>query len=382
MLNLRKHNRTKKFVSSPLTSYNMKRVRAILTKIKNHKLFLITLLLFVFLLIIALNLLLLKSAKSSVAQPQGQNTIKGRFPTNGLQPTPKEPITLIFTGDVIPARSVNSQMVQRNNFKYPFEETASFLQNADLTIINLEAPLVKNCPVTDTGMIFCGDPRFIEGLDYAGIDIASLANNHASNWGKEGIDQTVALLNQNNIATTGINNIVYKEVKGTKFSFIAFNGVSPFDSPYISKIEKSDIENKVKEAKSNSDFIIVLYHWGKEYSFLPVSDASIAPFNPVEIGRFTIDMGADLVVGNHPHVIQGYEIYKEKPIFYALGNFVFDQMWSSETRIGVLLKIDLLGNKITSFSFYPVRIDNYAQPKFIEGEEKEAVLENLNRINN
>lgn len=363
----------------PLTSYNMKKVKGILIKIKNHKLFLIIFLVLVFLLIIVLNLLLLKSQKISVIQLQGQNTAKGRFPTIGLQPTPSQPITLIFTGDVIPARSVNSQMVQRNNFKYPFEETASFLQNADLTIINLEAPLVKNCPVTDTGMIFCGDPRFIEGLTFAGIDIASLANNHSTNWGNEGIDQTVALLSQNGIATTGANNIVYKEVKGTKFSFIAFNGVSPFDLSYISKIEKTDIENKIKEAKTNSDFIIVLYHWGKEYSPLPAAD-SIAPFDPFEIGRFTIDSGADLVVGNHPHAVQGYEIYKEKPIFYALGNFVFDQMWSSETRAGALLKIDLLGNKITSFSFYPVRIDNYAQPKFLEGEEKEAVLKNLNRL--
>lgn len=351
-------------------------MRKILTQINNSKSFLIILLLFVFLLIIALNIFLLKSQKTSIVQLQGQNSAKGRFPTIGLQPTPSQPITLIFTGDIIPARSVNSQMVQRNNFKYPFEETASFLQNADLTIINLEAPLVKNCPVTDTGMIFCGDPRFIEGLTFAGIDIVTLANNHSTNWGNEGIDQTVALLNQNGILTTGTNNIVYKEVKGIKFSFIAFNGVSPFDLTYISKIEKIDIENKIKEAKSNSDFIIVLYHWGKEYSSLPAAD-SIAPFDPFEIARFTIDSGADLVVGNHPHVVQGYEIYKEKPVFYALGNFVFDQMWSSETRAGALLKIDLLGNKITSFSFYPVRIDNYAQPKFLEGEEKEIILQKV-----
>lgn len=308
-----------------------------------------------------------------------KKTSRGHFSTIGLTPSPTEPITLVFTGDVIPARSVNSTMVRLNNFKYPFEKTTDFLKTADLTIINLEAPLVKNCPVTDTGMIFCGDPRFIEGLTFAGIDVVTLANNHASNWGKEGIDQTTLLLNQNGILVTGINNIVYKTIKGVNFSFIGFNGVSPFVSE-LSIIDKAEIENKVKEAKETADLVVVLYHWGKEYASFPTADLSVSPFDPVEIGRFTIDCGADLVVGSHPHIIQGYETYKGKPIFYSLGNFIFDQMWSEETRIGMVLQINFLGNKLTDFSFHPVKIENYFQPKFLEGKEKEVVINKIRKL--
>lgn len=291
--------------------------------------------------------------------------------------TPPPLISLVFTGDVIPARSVNSQMVRKNNFKYPFEKTAGFLESADLTIINLEAPLVDNCPITDSGMVFCGDRRFIEGLSFAGVDIASLANNHASNYGQKGVEETVALLNNAGIETVGINNIVYKEVKGIRLAFLAFNGVVPLDLFYIEKIDENEIKRKVEEAGRQADFVTVIYHWGREYASLPESDWGVAPFDPVEIGRKTIEAGADLVVGSHPHVVQRYEVYQGKLIFFSLGNFIFDQMWSDKTRLGVVLKVDLTGDKIESFSLYPVRIENYAQPIFLEGGEKEAVLKNL-----
>lgn len=292
-----------------------------------------------------------------------------------------EPITLIFTGDVIPARSVNATMTKLNSFTYPFEKTADFLKEPDLTIINLEAPLVDNCPVTETGMVFCGNKRFVEGLTFAGIDVATLANNHSTNYGKDGIDQTVELLSQNNILVTGVHNIAYKETKGIKFSFLGYNGVNPL-SPEISSINKDEISRQISEARTLSDFVVVMYHWGREYSSSPVIDNSIANFDPIEIGRFTIDSGADLVVGNHPHWVQGYEIYKGKPIFYALGNFIFDQMWSYETKIGALLKVNLNGKSVSSFTLHPIKIENYSQPNFLEGDEKDAILNKMSPLNN
>lgn len=290
-----------------------------------------------------------------------------------------EPITLVFTGDVIPARSVNATMTNLNDFTYPFEKTADFLKGADLTIINLEAPLIDNCPVTESGMVFCGNKRFIEGLTFAGVDVATLANNHSTNYGKEGINQTVDILSQNNILVTGVHNIAYKEVKGVKFAFLGYNGISPL-SPEISNINKDEIIRQINEAKSLSDFIVVLFHWGQEYSLNPQSSGEVAPFDPIEIGRFTIDNGADLVVGNHPHRVQGYEMYKGKPIFYALGNFIFDQMWSYETRIGAVLKVSLLGKNLDSFTLHPVRIENYSQPVFLEGEEKDVILKKISPL--
>src|SRR3989344_7733703 len=97
---------------------------------------------------------------------------------------------LIATGDVIPARSVNYQTVTRNNFIWPYEKIAEYLKSADVTFVNLETPLINNCPLTQEGMIFCGSSKNIEGLVYSGVDIVSLANNHAANHGEKGVLET------------------------------------------------------------------------------------------------------------------------------------------------------------------------------------------------
>ena len=137
-------------------------------------------------------------------------------------------ITLLFTGDVIPARSVNSKMVRMNNFFYPFEKTADFLKEADLTVINLESPLAAHCPVTDSGMVFCGNMRFAKALANAGVDIANLANNHSSNYGAYGMQSTKEVLLQNGISTVGEGNILYQNIKGVNIAFLSYNGVAPF----------------------------------------------------------------------------------------------------------------------------------------------------------
>lgn len=363
---------------SPLTSYNSKsRVGNQENKITNltNKIFFVV----PILLVILINFFIFENwffrPKFEVKPlPILQN------PT--LIPTQKEEkasITLIFTGDVIPARSVNSAMVGKNDFKFPFEKTSDFLVDADATIINLEAPLMKNCPVTDTGMIFCGDERFTEGLEFAGVDVANLANNHSSNYGLEGINSTIAILKGKNIGITGAGSIYYQNIKGVRFAFIGYNGISPLVE-YLQTINKEEIQKNILEAKSNADFVVVMFHWGKEYSPIPQSDGEVAPFDPVEIGRFTIDGGADLVLGNHPYVIQGYEDYKGKMIFYALGNFIFDQMWSEETRLGTILKVNLIDNKVESFTFHPVKIYDYSQPIFLEGEEENTVLDYIDNL--
>src|SRR3989344_6127377 len=134
--------------------------------------------------------------------------------------------TIIATGDVIPARSVNYQTTIRNDYKWAFEKTSSFTNEADLTFINLETPLIKNCLVTEEGMTFCGTDKHIEGLKFAGVDVASLGNNHAGNYGKSGVDETTKLLSENGILVTGIKGAVVKEIRGIKFAFLGYNDIS------------------------------------------------------------------------------------------------------------------------------------------------------------
>ncbi len=255
--------------------------------------------------------------------------------------------TIIATGDIIPARSVNYQTVTRNDFKWPYLKTADLLKKADITFINLETPLLSKCPLTQEGMIFCGDARNIEGLVYAGIDIVNLANNHAGNYGKEGIDSTINLLNANNIAVTGIDGATILDIKGLKFAFLGYNALSDLD--------EEKIKSEISMAKNKADIVVVAFHWGTEYTSEPDERQKY-------LGHLAIDSGADLIIGNHPHWIQSVEKYKGKHITYAHGNFIFDQEWSQKTKEGVVGKYTFKDKELINVEFFPVQINDYGQP--------------------
>lgn len=268
-------------------------------------------------------------------------------------------IKFIATGDVIPARSVNSIMVRQNDFTYPFLQTASLLKKADVVLINLEAPLIENCPVTDEGMVFCGDPRFIKGLKFANIKVANLANNHSGNYGNEGLDSTVKLLKNNGLKISGLGKPAFLKKNGIRLAFLGFNDIAK--NPYlkIALAEPKMITKQIKQAKKKADFVIVSFHWGDEYTAKPNSRQRF-------LAHLAIDSGADLIIGNHPHWVQSKEKYQGKLINYALGNFIFDQMWSDETRKGILGWYVIEKNKgLVKTKYYPVLIENYSQPRFL-----------------
>lgn len=277
-------------------------------------------------------------------------------------------IVLIATGDVIPARSVNYQTVSRNDFKWPFEKTASFLKDADVTLINLESPLINGCPTTNKGMIFCGSKHHVEGLRYAGVDVANFANNHLGNYGKEGILETKKLLEENGIAVTGISGGLFKEIKEVKFTFLGYNDI--VGGELLSRVEVDKIKSEVFSAKKNSDIVIVSFHWGDEYTAQPNNRQK-------ELAHLSIDSGADLIIGNHPHWVQPVEIYKNKLIVYAHGNFIFDQMWSEKTKEGIMGKYTFYGNKLIDAQFFPIYIQYFGQPYFLEGEQKNKIIEEM-----
>lgn len=280
-------------------------------------------------------------------------------------------ITVIATGDVIPARSVNYQTISRNNFKWPFEKTAAFLKDVDITLINLESPLINDCPTTNTGMIFCGRKHHVEGLRYAGIDVANFANNHMGNYGEKAIAETEKLLKENGIAVTGISGGLFKEIKGVKFAFLGYNDIA--GGELLSRADDPEkIKSEVFSAKKNSDVIVVSFHWGDEYTAKP-------NIRQKELAHLAIDSGADLIIGNHPHWIQPVEIYKDKLIVYAHGNFIFDQMWSEKTKEGVVGRYTFYGNKLIDAQLFPIYIQDFGQPYFLEGEEKERILREMGR---
>lgn len=281
--------------------------------------------------------------------------------------------TIIATGDIIPARSVNYQESRRNNFKWPFEKTAEMLRSADLTLVNLESPLLKKCPLTNEGMVFCGSEKNIEGLIFAGVDIANLANNHSANYGEEGLIDTVELLRNNNIQGSGTGSLVTKNVKSLEFGFLGYNDLEQSQNE-ISQVYKDKIISDITEAKKQVKVVVVSFHWGVEYTSLPTRRQQ-------DLAYLAINSGADLVIGNHPHWVQPIEIYKNKIIVYAHGNFIFDQMWSKKTEEGVVGKYTFYDNKVIDVEFLPIKIEDYGQPYFLEGNYKKQILNEMKENN-
>jgi poly-gamma-glutamate synthesis protein (capsule biosynthesis protein) len=263
---------------------------------------------------------------------------------------------LIFAGDVMLGRSVNTRMIKYSDYSWPFRKITSLLSEADLTMVNLESPFRTGRKPTDKGMIFCADPRSAEGLLSAGIDIVNLANNHINNQGQEGIDETGKVLSQAGIASVGQNKPYFVTIKNTKIAFLGFTDIAS-GSLEISTASPENIKSQISEAKKVFDLVIATFHWGNEYS--PRS------LHQQELARLAIDSGADVVIGHHPHWVQEYEEYKGKPIYYSLGNLVFDQMWSEETRKGLVVRLTFSGNQLVNKEEIPTKIFDYGQPNLV-----------------
>jgi len=297
--------------------------------------------------------------------------IFGPAADRGLRLDPTKVRTLIATGDVIPARNVNNQIIAHgNDFFYPLSATADILRQADLTVTNLEAPLMEGCPPSEEGFTFCGQPGFAGALREAGVDVATLENNHIDNYGPEGVAATEALLTANGIDYADWYTLAVRDVRGLRFGFLAFNGVG-------GAFDRELVRRRIEEADGQVDVLVVAFHWGKEYVTIPQADPGIAADDPVEIAHLAVDAGADLVLGNHPHWVQGVEVYAGKLITYAHGNFIVDQMWSRETTIGVIGRYTFYDTKLVDAEFLPVIIEDSARPRPLEGAEAQAVLEGM-----
>ncbi len=260
--------------------------------------------------------------------------------------------SIIATGDIMLSRSVMTKSLKKNNSIYPFEHVAEELRKADIVFSNLEGPIVENCPYFDSGMKFCADPKMIEGLKYAGIDIVNLANNHIFNYGQEGFTQTKKHLELNEIKWVGDGNLVVIEKNGIKFGFLGFNFLEY-------KLQEKDLE-LIRNSKKEVNFLIVGVHWGEEYK-------PKANLNQKLIAEKLSQAGTDYIVGHHPHWIQEIETVGNSRVYYSLGNFIFDQMWSEETKKGMAINLIFKSKKLFKENLLSVYMDGFAQPKWLTG---------------
>jgi len=284
---------------------------------------------------------------------------------------PSRLVTVIATGDVIPARYTDVVIRQRgDDFLYTVSGVKDVTSAGDLTVVNLEAPLVDYCPYHDSGFTFCGRPGFVGALQVAGVDVVTLENNHIGNYGQEAIDETVRYLETAGLRWADRDSPAIVEVKGKSFGFLAFNAV-------LEQVDRDAMAAQIRALRPQVDVLAVAFHWGTEYVAVPTTAPGVADDDPVELAHLAVDAGADWIIGNHPHWVQAVEVYKGKFIAYAHGNLIFDQMWSYETRVGVIGKYTFYDGELVRVEYVPTRIDDWAHPVLLEGAEAKAVLDGM-----
>lgn len=299
-------------------------------------------------------------------------------------------ITLIFGGDVMLSRRVNDQMVKNNDYAWPFKNIAAYLNSANLTIINLESPFAdaKNYFVPTGSFSFKTDPQAVAGLLKSGLDLVALANNHILNQGMDGLKTTIKILTANNIKMIGagenetaarhpeIFTVQNKKFGFLNYSYLSDNSVATDDRAGVADMNIEKMVAEVADLKKEADFVTVIIHAGEEYTTRPNEQQT-------SFAHHAIESGADLIIGHHPHWPQIIEFYQEKPIIYSLGNLIFDQMWSEETRLGLIAEINTEVNSenvlnLKEIKLIPIKIFDYGQAQFLEdGPEKEALFKKL-----
>jgi poly-gamma-glutamate capsule biosynthesis protein CapA/YwtB (metallophosphatase superfamily) len=307
------------------------------------------------------------------------------------QPEVSKRTTLIFTGDINLGRCVAAASIRAGDYTHPFRHVAEKLSSADITVGSLDGSLSDESPPQDCpqSMNLIGPQNMIQGLQFAGFDVITVATNHVKDCGEEGFlcgnqsfFDTLNTLSQAGIQPVGggINlsearKPVMIEKHGVRFAFLGIDqindrvwatedhpGVTPLSSETIEQI-KADITS----ARAVADVVIVLPQWGTEYAA-----------RPDEIQRQwaqeMTNAGATLIIGNHPHIIQPMESFANGTVFYALGNFVFDQ-GQNFRREGMVVEATFNGTQLESIQLLPVDINYYTyQPVWTEEPETQKIL--------
>ena len=248
----------------------------------------------------------------------------------------------------------------------------ALVKGADLAIANFENPAPDKFRYHTSGTAFSADPALIKGLANAGIDWVSLANNHIGDAGRTGILQTIDNLKGFGIASGGAGRDTSAarrpsilEAGGIKVAIIAYDTIAAVyragpDRAGSAHFSAPNVVNDVKKAHdAGAEFVIVFPHWGTEYDPTPFKGQQ-------DLAHAAIDAGADMVIGNHAHWAGAMEVYEGRPIWYALGNFVFDQTWSEPTMEGITLELTFRGKDLVQARMRPHIILDKAQPNFLD----------------
>ena len=263
-----------------------------------------------------------------------------------------------------------------SNYSYFFKNVADIFKKDDLTTANLETTFTNATKKAMKTYNFKSSPEFTQVLTTSGIEAVNISNNHIYDYLSQGYEDTKVALNSANIKYFGEGNIYITEIKGVKFGFLGYTGFSNSNA-FLNKL-KTDISS----LKAQGCIVIINFHWGIE-----------AEYNPNEvqkqIAHFAIDNGADMIIGHHPHVIQGIEQYKNKIICYSIGNFCFGGNTNPSDKDSFIVqaifktensKLISYGIRIIPCSISSVSYTNDYCPTPMTGVKKENFLAKLNKL--
>ncbi len=345
-------------------------------------------------------------AESQDDPPLSVETVPTPSHTEGPRPSPTttpvavQSVSLVAVGDVMLGGTI-AQLIREQGPRYPFSDVAEVLQQADVAFGNLEVPVAPTDTPVVKDYVFRADPISVEGLVWAGFDVLALANNHAFDHGPEGLLSTISSLDSADIPYAGAGpNLTAAlrpailNVNGLRIAFLAYantpdDGRTGFSvrgttatetTPGIAWATVESVTQGVEQAKTQADIVIVSLHSGYEYQ---------EPPNGIQrdLAYAAVDAGAALVLGHHPHVLQGLEVYNGALIAYSLGNFVFELDALDFARPGLpsalsaILSITLDASGVIDYEVIPVRLDpEEGVPSLVEGEEARPVLERMERL--
>jgi poly-gamma-glutamate synthesis protein (capsule biosynthesis protein) len=302
--------------------------------------------------------------------------------------------TVSVTGDVMLGRRVGDRLDRVGDQADALRPMARRLAASDLTVGNLESTLSRAGAPRQGGDSFAARPSVRAGLRLAGFDVLSLANNHVGDYGPQALRRTLQRVEAGGFAAVGAGTDldaaarpVVVERNGVRFGFVAFDAIGETPAatadrpgalrvrmrPRTGPLVAADLQrvtDAVRRLRDQADVVVVLPHWGTQYTTRTVRDQRV-------VARRLVSAGADLVVGSHPHWVQGVESLPSGLVAYSLGNFVFDMDFSRETQEGAVLELTYWGSELKAAELVPVVIGPDFAPWVARGERAAAILDRV-----
>ena len=296
-------------------------------------------------------------------------------------------IEIVFAGDTMFDWGLKA-LLERKGYNYPFIYVKDTVQNADYSFINAETVFTENPHTKDPDQIFWinSDVKALQAIEDAGFKMINIGNNHTLDYMEPGLLDTLKHVKETNMEMIGAGKdkeeaYQSKEVviEGKKFRFFSFVRFFP-NSTWVATENKPGVTNgydlhevkrTIQEQKGDADYVIVYFHWGVEKTNTPAE-------YQFEYVKELKELGVDLIVGSHPHWLQGFEYYDGMPVAYSLGNFLFPPYVTGRTAETGLLRVTFKGNEV-ALAFEPYLIDN-GQIIPAERMVKQEMLEYLQSI--